>query len=403
MSGWPVLDVAVGLIFVYLLLSLICTTINEGLMTQFRSRAKFLDKGILSLLGNPEIKKLFFEHPLIESYQNTKGDSVPRRIGRTLGMKSATSDQCPSYLSGFAFARTVHDLLTDPGCRTVMESIQNRAQTTAAASGQVGGGVAGQNPPNQGASIPSPNDEGATNKSQGQNAAAPDPYDRLREVLKAVLANAKNPDQELKLINQWYDDGMERVTGWYKRHAQAWVRVLAIVVVLVVNADTLRITKTLWTDPTVRAKVVDLAQQRVNRAKTANYQMDDSGTPNETQDVGSGQSQTIGDFGGEITDEERDAVGSLMGWDADRKERDTRTDENGQLLFRDEKGQLLWYKFAVFVVTEHWLGWLLSIVAISLGAAFWFDLLKRVMNIRNAGTTPEESKKTRGQEAANEA
>jgi hypothetical protein len=99
MSGWPILDVAIGLVFVYLLLSLICTTINEGLMTQLRSRAKFLDKGILALLGSTEIKRDFFQHPVIRSYQNIRGDSVLRRIARMAGMNSATSDRCPSYLS----------------------------------------------------------------------------------------------------------------------------------------------------------------------------------------------------------------------------------------------------------------------------------------------------------------
>jgi hypothetical protein len=40
------------------------------------------------------------------------------------------------------------------------------------------------------------------------------------------------------------------------------------------------------------------------------------------------------------------------------------------------------------------LGWFLSITAISLGAPFWFDILKRVMSIRNAGQKPEKSEET---------
>jgi hypothetical protein len=36
-------------------------------------------------------------------------------------------------------------------------------------------------------------------------------------------------------------------------------------------------------------------------------------------------------------------------------------------------------------------GWLLSIIAISLGAPFWFDLLSKLMNVRNAGQKPEET------------
>ena len=64
----PVLDVAIGISFVFLLLSLICTTVNEMLAGVLKSRAAFLDKGITRLLGgNEEIKKLFYKHPLIQS------------------------------------------------------------------------------------------------------------------------------------------------------------------------------------------------------------------------------------------------------------------------------------------------------------------------------------------------
>ena len=48
----PALDVAIGLTFVYLLLSLICTTVNEFIAGKRGTRAKFLDRGITRLLGN---------------------------------------------------------------------------------------------------------------------------------------------------------------------------------------------------------------------------------------------------------------------------------------------------------------------------------------------------------------
>ncbi len=349
MNSWPILDVAIGLVFVYLLLSLICTTLNEGLMTQFRSRAKYLDRGILALLGSEKIKKQFFEHPLIQSYQNTAGDSVIRRAGRAIKIKSATSDQCPSYLSGFVFARALHDLLKDPAKPTLNEIIGDRI-----------------------------------------HAAAGDPAkaDELRLVttLRAVLANAVGAKAELALLKDWYEHGMDRVTGWYKRHAQAWVRLFAIVIVLVLNADTIQIARRLWVDPTVRAQVVDAAKARAERGKAANYELDEEGgnSPQTTDTVGTDKTQTIGEYGGEITDKEKDVIGNLIGWDTDWQQRDA---------LRDNKGKVSWPNEVQFWSGEfkqHWLGWLLSIVAVSLGAPFWFDLLKRLMNIRNAGQAPDQ-------------
>src|ERR1700674_1442859 len=53
MFNSSVLDVAIGLIFVYLLLGLICTTVNEWLAQLFKTRAATLREGIRRLLHAP--------------------------------------------------------------------------------------------------------------------------------------------------------------------------------------------------------------------------------------------------------------------------------------------------------------------------------------------------------------
>lgn len=52
MFGLPILEVTIGLSFVYLLLALICTAVNETIAGMTRRRACFLEKGINSLLGD---------------------------------------------------------------------------------------------------------------------------------------------------------------------------------------------------------------------------------------------------------------------------------------------------------------------------------------------------------------
>ena len=42
------------------------------------------------------------------------------------------------------------------------------------------------------------------------------------------------------------------------------------------------------------------------------------------------------------------------------------------------------------VLWTHAIGWILTALAVSIGAPFWFDLLNRFMNIRNAGRAPDE-------------
>src|SRR6185437_15069589 len=65
----------------------------------------------------------------------------------------------------------------------------------------------------------------------------------------------------------WYDDSMERVSGAYRRRVGAWLWVWAIVLVLALNADTVQIARTLWTDAPVRAAVVAQAQQAADNTQ----------------------------------------------------------------------------------------------------------------------------------------
>ena len=80
MLSTPVLDVAIGLSLFYLLLGLICTTLNEMIAGWRKSRANFLDKGIGRLLGDAELKRMVFNHPL--SWLRGTYDDVRNRNGK---------------------------------------------------------------------------------------------------------------------------------------------------------------------------------------------------------------------------------------------------------------------------------------------------------------------------------
>jgi len=54
MFGSELLDVAIGTTFVFLLLSLICSAVNELLETRLKNRAGDLEKGIIGLLGSQQ-------------------------------------------------------------------------------------------------------------------------------------------------------------------------------------------------------------------------------------------------------------------------------------------------------------------------------------------------------------
>src|SRR5271165_703991 len=101
-----VLDWAIGIIFIYLLLAIICTTVNEWIAGITSVRATTLKKGIQQLLdqqaGNSAGKTFldqFYEHPLISGMLEPGKDKDSGH---------------PTYLPSRTFATAVMDLAT-PG------------------------------------------------------------------------------------------------------------------------------------------------------------------------------------------------------------------------------------------------------------------------------------------------
>src|SRR5262245_58130299 len=102
MFGSVILDVGVGLILIYLLLSLIASSICEGIASRLKTRSKLLDDALHNLLGNGTsnaLIKCLYEHPLISSlYEGTTYDAAKRE------------NKLPSYIPARNFALAIMDL-----------------------------------------------------------------------------------------------------------------------------------------------------------------------------------------------------------------------------------------------------------------------------------------------------
>ncbi len=59
------IDVAIALILMYLMLSLLCTVINEFIATKLKLRAKSLASTLEQLLDNQTLRDTFYRHGLI--------------------------------------------------------------------------------------------------------------------------------------------------------------------------------------------------------------------------------------------------------------------------------------------------------------------------------------------------
>jgi hypothetical protein len=326
-----VLDVAIGLVFVYLLLSILCTAANEWLAALTKSRSKFLKKGLIQLLDNQptmnggspdEFINEFYRHPLITGM-----------------MKDGKH---PAYLSARTFAGVVSDLLVAHSPTKANESADKAGESSDKAIADLEKGV----------------------------IAMPE-----GDVQKALSALVKLSKREAittqEALEAWFNDTMDRVTGWYKRRTQTWTLIVAISITLFANANTIGIARRLWTDPVLRSAVVEEAKVRAQKpppSVTIEYpDPDDPGNPQATTNADSNV----------LSEKERDLLGQMLGWH-----------ENP---FWDKDGMWLRWDWSDWL--ERLIGWLLTVLALSLGAPFWFDLLNKIINIRSAGKSPDEKAK----------
>ncbi|HEX8904816.1 MAG TPA: hypothetical protein VF771_08250, partial [Longimicrobiaceae bacterium] len=67
MFGSRILDILIGLSFVYLLLSLICSAISEYIASITNKRGKVLIQGIEALVRDREVLDAFYSHPLVRT------------------------------------------------------------------------------------------------------------------------------------------------------------------------------------------------------------------------------------------------------------------------------------------------------------------------------------------------
>ncbi|MEZ2238539.1 hypothetical protein [Microcoleus sp.] len=155
-------------------------------------------------------------------------------------------------------------------------------------------------------------------------------------------------------IEIWFDRSMERASGVYKRNARGVAILLGTAIAIGANADTVNIINRLSKDSMLRSTVNLYAQQLVEK-----------NTPAKLDNL-TNLTKVQNEVGIAL-----DNLAVPFGWSEPNR------------LEIDPAGNVLWPAFLAKVF-----GWLLSGVAISMGAVFWFDVLSKIINIRNAGKKP---------------
>jgi hypothetical protein len=345
------LDVAIGVVFLYLLLSLIVTTVQELIASLFRLRAKHLLDAVAGMLGDSKsgdgkpLVEAIYTHPLIRNL-------TPEAPALADGKPSLLGKNLPSYIPSRAFAIALIDVLR-----------QEKTATDALGATRI--------------------------LAQASETIAKLPKGNLKKALELLVGDARslgaNLDDRAKLVSQniegWFNDRMARASGWYKRKAQVLSLVIAALVTLAANADSIHVVNRLWNDAALRASVVASAEGFVDTQSQKQEPAAGAGVEEVRQIAERLMRQS----------NEIETSGLPVGWKWElqspsslpcaRLEADHRRANGKQST--DER-PLCWApqgRDYVFMVA----GWIITMLAVSLGAAFWFDILSKALQLRGSG------------------
>jgi hypothetical protein len=274
MLGSTVLEVAIGLTFCYGTVALIVSTLQEALAAAFRLRANTLLAGVKSMLNDPRfdgLARAVYLHPLVNPH--TDGTQPSERDMRTR----------PSYIEPAHFAIALVDSLWKvPGD---FVQLSNAIE------------------------------------------AIPDP--QVRQMMRGLYGRARDLQQFQDMLAGWFDNAMARMSGAYKRRQLLISLLLALLLAILFNIDSIHLFRTLWQQPALAAHLHDAP--------------------------------------GALDPAVFDAMMALpIGW--------TRFPPVANA------------DFALQVA-----GWIVTASTALFGAPFWFDLMQRVVRMRSTGARPEET------------
>ncbi|MDQ2710934.1 MAG: hypothetical protein M3Y72_06075 [Acidobacteriota bacterium] len=373
MFNSPILEVAIGMIFFYLLLSLICSALNEIIEAGLQNRANDLEHGIRRLLDDPDpagwsffrnaankIAKLFRRITGREKQAlalvRPKTDGLASRLYRHAFIQGLYKDphNLPSYIPARNFALALLDIVA-PGQH-------GTAGTTRATASQPNTLIINGNAPPP--ALPTP-------PLTNLRSALADPNnvrsERVRDALIALIDAADDdPVRVRENIEGWFNNTTDRIAGWYKRRTQIIILILGMSLAIVLNADTVLVLNTLWHNSALRSSLASQAEQYAQEIRVEQK----GNTSVDQERVRKVQSELA-------------SLGLPIGWDG-------QDDAHRAPIFTlAQPGNTFWS--SMHQCGLHWLGWLLTSLAISLGAPFWFDLLNKFIVVRSTVKPKEKS------------
>jgi hypothetical protein len=324
-------ELLAGLVLIYFLLSMLVSSIVEVFQTRIKSRSRLLYDALSKVLNDktdPNRIELFYRHPLIAHTKQHPGS-------------------LPSYIEAGTFAQTIFDLVAANGRPTAVKYDESDMPHF---------------------------DDGNDNKNtfaqfeSGLNTMSPGD---LKTLLHSFLINSEGAESLRTNMEQWYDGYMDRVAGWYKRYLRKSLFIAACFVTVLLNVDTIRVVQALWQDDALRSELYAVALQ-VGNDSTLQRRLE------------------------YLPAEQRiDSIVAIV----ERNEAMLKSMELKELplgWITEVDGRITWQKFRDLICKnleafsfQTSVGWLITALLLRQGAPFWFEILKKLVNLRGTGPKPE--------------
>lgn len=442
MSLLAILDIVLGLVFVWLTMSLGVITLQEWLAACFRWRARMLELAIRNILGDDALADQLYNHPLIRSlYTGRNAEAKPsympashfaqalfdlaiyagseaslfqqqlyllREKAMTLGgrRRRALRKRLNLLLAMarralVATADEIPDETATSDLRVEMDALAHDFPALAAAVTHSLNAVAAQQEKIASALAEWQRQRGGWSQETTLDrlrlglVALGVTHPRLKQTLQALLSGveeyataSESPlERARRNIEVWFENAMARRSGWYKRRAQWLAFALGLLLAVCLNVDTFQIAGQLWRAGALRSL---LSQQAVALAAQNELPADPASTLTQVvalQEQLNRFHLPVGWF--DIPIESPPDICRLL-------PRNTQ-DVYGLAV----AGRC--YPLVNTPLPGDMAGWvlklgglLLTALAAAQGAPFWFDVLKRIANIRLAGRNPSENGRTVG-------
>lgn len=410
-----IIEVIVGMIFVYILLSILVTEVNTLISNAMRLRARNLREALDKIIDDPVMRAKIYSHPLIQLVEE-RAVLPTQRISAEDAQEIAdgviaavdwidsttfvdvvlNNIKVESDQELFGALLNVIDGMPSGPERRGLRLLINRVVSSGDGMDELREAIDHVDQENFRAALTetvSQIDEEISQMGLEPNSIVSvmagirqidNPY--FRNALTTILATADNLDQAKANIESWFNNSMSRASSTFAMKMKTLSIIVAAVIAIVANVDSLHIARTLWEDPILRQSISAVATQAVESGQleaaiNASEQADleaVSGTAGGTDVV-----DAIADSGQAVTDsiQEINDLRLPIGWLLDDvSDTDVGSAQRGN-------ANNIWNYFPGNN-PEGWLGLLLAklmglaatVISISQGAPFWFNILNKIVS-----------------------